>query len=216
MTLTRKRRLAGLGRARHSFAGFTLIEMMVVIGLVGVLIALAAPSMRGILEVRRLRAINSQLVTDLQFARSEAISRRSTVRLDFRESASETCYTISTSQSSAAGFMCNCLNGPGQACPAGSNADGTETAELRTVSIPRSLGTQLTFVRQEHRRFGFEPTLGGLVTTPIDLRPIPLPEAWIEPAIDSRRKYRIQLIQTGRPLMCTPAGSTMDAAACPP
>ena len=187
--------------------GFSLIELMVVIALLGVLLALAAPSMRDMIDVRRLRAINAQLVTDLQFARAEAITRHALVRMDFRTSDTHTCYTISTTRVPT--VLCNCLAAENQACPAGPDA-----VELRTVSIPKSLRTQFTFVAPQHRRFGFEPTMGGLVTTPVDFNPLPLPEAWIEPAIDATKKFRIELLQSGRPAVCAPAGSKMDVTAC--
>ena len=57
---------------------------MVVIALVGVLLALAAPSMRGLISAQRVRGINAELVTDLQYARSEAARRSHDVRVGFQ------------------------------------------------------------------------------------------------------------------------------------
>lgn len=188
--------------------GLTLIELMVVVGLLSVLLALAAPSMRDMIEVRRLRGINAQLITDLQFARSEAISRRAVVRLEFKESDSKSCYTISTSSNRT--VLCDCL-ATGPACP-----EGGAATELRTVVYPKSTGSAISFPYAQHRRFAFEPAMGGLVSIPIDFNPQPLPEIWIEPKIDNARKFRIQLLQSGRPSVCAPEGSRMDVPACPP
>ena len=55
--------------------GFTLIELMVTIGIAGIFLALAAPSMTTIIKNNRLQASVSSFVGDLQFARSEAIKR---------------------------------------------------------------------------------------------------------------------------------------------
>ena len=53
--------------------GLTIIELMVVVVLLGVLVALAAPSMRGLISVQRVRGVNAELVTDLQYARIDEI-----------------------------------------------------------------------------------------------------------------------------------------------
>ncbi len=52
--------------------GLTLIELMIVLSVLATLIVLTAPSFKRMIDVQRLRSINSALVTDLQFARSEA------------------------------------------------------------------------------------------------------------------------------------------------
>jgi len=55
--------------------GFTIIELMIVMVVVGVLAALATPSLRDIVVRTRMKTAASDLHTSLVFARSEAIKR---------------------------------------------------------------------------------------------------------------------------------------------
>jgi type IV fimbrial biogenesis protein FimT len=57
------------------FGGFTLIEIMVSLAVLGVLIAVAIPSFSNTIKRYRINAIRDELITSLQFARSEAIRR---------------------------------------------------------------------------------------------------------------------------------------------
>ena len=59
---------------RHSL-GFTLIELMVTVSVLGVLMAIALPSFQPLIERWRVRQVESHLESSLQFARSEAIKR---------------------------------------------------------------------------------------------------------------------------------------------
>lgn len=52
-----------------------MIELMIVVALVGVLTALAAPSFVGLIQRNRVSAEVNSFVGDLQFARSEAIKQ---------------------------------------------------------------------------------------------------------------------------------------------
>lgn len=58
---------------RHRQSGFTLIELMVTIGVLGVLTALAAPSFQNFFERYRVNAAVDEFNASLQLARVEAI-----------------------------------------------------------------------------------------------------------------------------------------------
>lgn len=59
--------------------GLSLLELLVVLGLVGVLASLAVPSMGAVLLKRAVQHSAQALVADLRLARSEAVKRAHTV-----------------------------------------------------------------------------------------------------------------------------------------
>ena len=77
-------------RRRVRTTGFTIIELLVAVAIAAILIALAAPSFAEFLAKRRVEGTTSELVTDMQFARSEAVSRNAPVRITFGSG----CYVI--------------------------------------------------------------------------------------------------------------------------
>jgi type II secretory pathway pseudopilin PulG len=91
---------------------------MVVVVVASVVLMLAAPSFRNMIEMQRLRAAKSQLVTDMQFARSEATARNQFLRVAFRHTDGVmTCYSLYTAPSNAEVASCNCLLGAGVGLP---------------------------------------------------------------------------------------------------
>jgi len=69
----------GLNHPFVRFGGFTLIELIVTLVVVGILMTVAVPQMRTILQDNRLASHSNDLIADLSFARSEAVKRAANV-----------------------------------------------------------------------------------------------------------------------------------------
>lgn len=61
--------------------GFTLVELLVTVAIVGVLAALAAPGMTRFLSKRSVASASSNVASDMRFARAEAVKRSQKVTM---------------------------------------------------------------------------------------------------------------------------------------
>ena len=125
-------RNASRHRQAQPMRGVTIIEMMVVVVVAAIILTLAVPSMREFLVRQRVAAVNAELVTDLQFARSEAVARNRDVYVSFftdplAGSPPMSCYTIHTLGTVGS---CDCRKPLGTACDI-----AAELVEIKTVQV---------------------------------------------------------------------------------
>ena len=64
-------------------AGFTLIELMVALAILGIVALMAAPSFSAFLARSKLRGTAHEAIADLQYARSEAVQKNQAFRVEF-------------------------------------------------------------------------------------------------------------------------------------
>ena len=68
-------------RRRSTARGFTLVEMIVTLAIVGILAMIAAPSFSAFIANQRVRMASYDLFADLSLARSEAVKRNANVTI---------------------------------------------------------------------------------------------------------------------------------------
>src|SRR5688572_16029390 len=82
-------------RAARRVSGFTLIELMVTIAVASVLLGIAVPSFNQLIVTNRLTAQANEVVSAINFARSEAIKRNTSI--SFCRTSSATATTCAAS-----------------------------------------------------------------------------------------------------------------------
>jgi len=78
-------------RPGYRLRGFTLIELMVTIAVLGILLALALPDLRSFMVGNRLSSDVNGLVGLINYARSEAIARNQDVVICPKDNVANTC-----------------------------------------------------------------------------------------------------------------------------
>ncbi len=118
----------------HDSDGFTLIELLTILTITVILTVLAVPSILSLVQTHRITSTVENLYYALQYARSEAVKRNTTVYVSF-QSGDTWCYGINT------GSACTCST------PATCNL-GTyqySAAQLLTLSMSGLTNNALQF-----------------------------------------------------------------------
>jgi type IV fimbrial biogenesis protein FimT len=155
---------------RHSSAGFTMLELVTVMAIVGILMAIAIPSFRYVTTANRISAEVNGLLGDMQFARAEAIkegwpivvcaSANSTV-------ANPTCSNTNTWQSGW--IICSDKNNSGS-CDAGDPVYRIQKSFAATNSTDTFVASGNTSTLVFNRE-GFATGLAGTVTIALHSTP---------------------------------------------
>ncbi|MDP3819955.1 MAG: GspH/FimT family pseudopilin [Burkholderiales bacterium] len=111
-------------RSTRSQRGVTLVEACTVLAVLAVLVSTAAPNLQGLIDSRRLDGAATQLATDIQFVRTEAVARNLPVRLSFHATAEGSCYVLHTGNAD----QCDC-SAPGPATCSG------DARQIKTVAL---------------------------------------------------------------------------------
>ena len=214
-----RRRGTRLGRS----SGLTLIELMVVVAVIGIIALVAAPSFRDMLELRRLKGVSTQFLTDVQFARSEAASRQELTGITFPATtgpAAGSCYIIQSCGTAVAeDCRCDCTAAPGARCVA-------PMREIKTVSFSPGLGVKLApeitlpaIITLE--LIAFEPATGRLSTVYwgyIGGARTLATDEFLGLAQLTRTgataKLRTEISVAGRPRNCSPGGVVSGVNSC--
>jgi Tfp pilus assembly protein FimT len=70
-------------RSNKAQAGFTLMETMIIVVIVGIIAGLTIPAFMNYFQRQKLIGVQRELMADIAYTRSLAITRRSTFRIDF-------------------------------------------------------------------------------------------------------------------------------------
>lgn len=174
-------------RPRQS--GLTLVESAAVLGVVSVLLGSGLPELHQLRATQQLNSAAALLRTDLQYARSSAVSLDQTLRFHVQSSAAGSCYVIHTGSPSA----CTCTP------EGGANCTGTSWT-LRSVQLPAS---QRIGITSNSTSMAFSGTQGTVT-----------PTGTLTVRNDQGAQLKVVVNVMGRTRTCQAAGSPAGHPAC--
>lgn len=94
-------------------SGVTLIEALTVLTIVGVLLTLTAPSLKRMVQTRRLEGAVQTYLSQLHWARLQAVALNQSVHLTFNPGRSGSCYVFYVGERD----QCRCVAGTAECAP---------------------------------------------------------------------------------------------------
>ena len=207
-----KRMSKHLSKRDRRGLGLTMVELLVGLGIVAILSALAVPSLRQFMLKQRLKSAASEFLSDVQLARSAATKLSATevnngwirVFVGTIAETTDSCYVIAHVYSDD--NRCNCAWNDVEAC-LNESGSSTDPETLKIVRFPSSSGlsvapTSPSIVRMHE----FSPATGmsrNIAANDFDLTSI------------TSDKLRLKISPTGLARVCKPSGSNLSGfAAC--
>jgi type IV fimbrial biogenesis protein FimT len=166
--------------------GFTLIELMTTIAVVGILLVAGMPTMRGVIENSRIRAASESLKYGLMLARTEAVRRNTRVAFV----SDETGWQVRTVVGDEVLHQ----------------AAGTEGTGRLEISMTPAQADRVTFD-------AFGRVLDPNPDTSAPIEQIDIQSA-VPPQASGYRPLRVQVLRGGTARLCDPAADADDPRAC--
>ena len=169
--------------------GITLIESCIAMVVTAIVASSAAPGMQNLIDARRLDGAATQLATDIQFTRTEAVARNQPLRLSFHAIAAGSCYVIHTGNA----HQCVCAAAGPAECSGGAQ-------QIRTVTIRAA------------ERVGLQANVGSVLFDP--LHGTSSPTATLRVVGTNGRAVHHIVNLMGRVRSCSPLGAMPGYRAC--
>ena len=179
-------------RIRGHERGFTLIEMMIAVTVTGILLVLAVPALRGVLENTRIRANAESLKYGMDLARQEAVRRNTQV--EFAVVDEGWVVRVPTADDSA------------EQLHAGTGREASDLIDL-TIAPDDGVPARITF-DSFGRALPTNPADDSDPITQIDV------EVVNPSGISGYRPLRVQVLPGGASRLCDPAVDATDPTAC--
>lgn len=211
-------------KRRHAQRGFTIIEVMISLLVLGILLALGAPSFGEWLQNQQIRAATEATLNGLQLARAAAVQRNVPVRFQFVTDLTSGCSVTN----SAVSWVVSMAD-PAGACDAApdttglpnppapgiiqihSSAEGTPNVVVTPVYVPQPPGASTPATTVTFSALGsvVNPNADG--SFPIVKIDFTNPRV----AAGAARPLRVVITTGGSIRMCDPAVTGTDPRACP-
>ncbi len=113
---------------KKKIAGFTMLELIVVIAVLSILVTMAVPTFKGLMDKSRLKGAAELFYSNLQLAKSEAVLRNRTIFISVNKGANW-CLGMSDRNSD-----CNCSTAPAK-CTINGNQRMLKGSDFKNITL---------------------------------------------------------------------------------
>ena len=190
-------------RSRRQVSGFTLIELVIVLVIVAIGVALAAPTFTSVYEKRQLTRAAESIASFMNFAQSAAVKYNQDVMVNIRRTDFDTWCVGATLGATA----CDCSEGDDTAagfCDINGVPRRIEHADaISTPAYQLMLAMNINATATANSNFTFDPVRGTL----LNLETVNI-QMHTHKGTGTSKEYQLEVdvLPTGRVSICTATG----------